>query len=460
MQNNMQKYRIFTKTSWDKPAALFYLLLLFTAILYSAMFTPPHTALMELSGKDSALATLLTASCVLPLFFVIFLSKWATVILMPLLFYIGTISNMYSEKLGEHVTPLNAPMFFNTNAVVDIVSNTGSMFFVIAMFMTGIAVGAIRLMYTDDNITVRKGQMFAAVLILCFGSVNLIRDKFPTYIPMPYIFFTSMQDYAKMQAYSLVADNEAQGITATATQDDRYTVVVLLDKFADVVFTADNNTLINNENIITAEYVHEQTPAVLELEHLLTYDNTSLLHTFKNANVPTEWINISNSLKANNSITYKYAHQADNYTFIDNSVFPNPFLAVDKVKEFMQANKNGLIIINIEGTPKSVESRYPSTFENGESYANYTSFIDGFLYETIHLLDTHDATLVAVPLSGEATQGFENTSAIFWQSNKTVENRLPNNISSILKTGDLFYAILGCSSINTDNKATDKSLCN
>ena len=77
----------FLKIPWSKRAFLYYVLLMLNTFLYTLIFDEPRIQLLNLDQYNTALIITLAALFNLVLFFLLMLSKWAFIIINPVLFY-------------------------------------------------------------------------------------------------------------------------------------------------------------------------------------------------------------------------------------------------------------------------------------------------------------------------------------------------------------------------------------
>ena len=478
----MNKYKIFTKTPWDKKAAIFYTLLLFLSIIYALFFDAPRVDATTY-GKNATLLIVACASLCLPLFFLLMLSRWVFIVIAPLLFYIGAVSRVYAVNYLLNVTPNTAPLFFNNSVIGKFAENPENAAFLGGMFTLGLAAGFIRFFYAKDAYVIRKGQAFAIILILAAIGADFLRKNYPQFTPQPYAYVGAMQKYAteKVMNYFFYP----KFIETTANKgDDVLGIIIFADKLSS---DADYSGFETSEKF----YVNKNfSPNFINFRHNFlsaftgagknnpngVTDGELLISILKKIGYPTEWVGLHNKFIIKNDFINRIAKKTvEKYSLKENFGYPNPLLAIENIDEFIKNNTKGFLVIFSEGTPPKIAERYGDFFLHGDkvvkdnvekAYTQYIMQTKTFINEIKNRLEDKKAFIILAGLEGEEIidyNDFKNTGknvlpSVFalWVS-PSLEKAIKHQDS--ITVDYLYHTVLGCAGITSPNLDNTKNLC-
>lgn len=498
--NNMSKYRIFTKTPWDRKSAAYYILLALVSIFYAAFLDGSRIDIIAYSPKDWALLATSAGLYCLPLFFLLMLSRWAFLICTPILFYIGSIGRIYASEYFLNTHYKTAPLFFDNTVVSSIAKNPENAAFIAIIFVSGLVAGFVRFLYARDTSTTRKGQAFAVILILAGAATAFVRESYPDFTPQPYAYIGSMQKYATERMSDLIFKTARTKSEAIAG-DNVTGVIIFIDKLSnDSAYMNKNDMLISRQfsqnfgsqrhNLLSA-----LTGAGKEQPKGLT-EFPTILSDFKNAGYETAWFTAYNQFIMPDKYINKMAktqtakhlrktlepgNETSTYRIKANEGSPNPFLAMDSLKKFAKNNTKGLFVISIDGTAPKISERYDDIFHTGKepetdvekAYANYTCQLEALVSETAVRLKGKEAFIIIAGLAGEEISDnndfkkntFQPADSILglWLSPELKAKLDVEKISEKLKeqtTPDMVYhTALGCAGIKSESIDGVRNLC-
>lgn len=481
--NSISKYRFFTKTPWDSKAAAYYTLLALATVIY-AILTDYARADAAASGpKDAAFLIISSACCVLPLFFILAISKWVFTVFMPFIFYIGAMGHIYAKTYLFDTTYKTAPLFFKNGTVSSIAADPDMAAFMGGMFALGLAIGLIRFFYVKDKSAVRKGQAFAAILIVAGIAAAFIKEKYPNFIPQPYAYMGAMQKFATDKVYGIFFKDEREKSLASGGNEVTG-VLIFADKLSgNKKYAPGNGNVIENFSQNFGSPRHNLLSALTgagknEAAGITVYP--TLLSDFKNAGYPVRWFTSSNKLSVSDGYIGKLAEkEAETYEIKNNKGTPNPFLAMDSLKDFTDNGNRGLFIVYIEGTPPKIISRYPEIFqiEGGKdspekAYEGYAAYLNALVSETRKRLSGKKAFIILAGMEGEDISGFNDfktdplnrPDSILWV---WLSPELEAIYGGAKQYGDpenhgpdmIYHTALGCAGIKTPRLDETKNLC-
>lgn len=518
--SNMSKYRVFTKTPWDRKSAVYYTLLAFVSAFYPVIFDYARIDPLASGAKDAAILVLCAASYCLPLFFVLMLSRWVFVFTMPILFYIGAVGRIYAVDYLFNTGEKTAPLFFDNTVISIMAKNPENAAFIGGMFALGLAAGLVRFFYAKDSSVIRRGQAFAVMLIMAAAATTYIRENYKVYLPQPYAYINSMQKYLNDKAYYLLFSNNRSESEAHG-YDNVTGVVIFIDKLSGLA--ADNiteltyksgelkpNFSVERHNILSAlTGASTETPqGIIEFPTIISAFNKTGYETF--------WITVSDKFAVKDSYINRLAkNESQNYIIKENNGSPNPFLAMPELSKFMAAkmqalsslNVNGtpvtteelyftnadgkkvstdgtssLFIISMEGTAPKISKRYDHIFKSEgkdnatdvyADYKNYVSRLNALISETKKRLEGRKAFIILVGINGEeisdmndfqsGQEDIRESVLGLWLSPKLEKTVDPEKIKEKLtgKTSPdmVYHTALGCAGIKTTNLDNTKNLC-
>lgn len=503
--SNMSKYRVFTTTPWDRKSASYYTLLAFVSAFYAVVFDYVRIDTFAIEPKDAAILVLCSASYCLPLVFALMLSRWVFVLSAPLLFYIGAVGRIYTEDYLFDTGTKTAPLFFDNTVISAMAKNPDNAAFIGGMFALGLAVGLVRFFYAKDTSVIRRGQAFAVMLVMTAAATTYIRENYKPYLPQPYAYIASMQQYLNDKAYYMVF-NSARSETEVTGYDNVTGVVIFIDKLAGLA--ADNMTELTyksgnlkpNFGIDRHNTLSALTGASTQMPQGITLFPT-IISVFNKADYDTFWITVSDKFAIKDSYINRLAKsESQNYIIKENNGSPNPFLALTELSNFMTSQLQGLnimnidgkematngtaslLVINIEGTAPKISKRYNNIFRadvkvNSSNvqtdYRNYVSSLDVLLSETKKRLEGRNAFIILMGISGEEisnTNDFragkgDNPPSVFglWLSPKLEKKVNTETIKEKLKDATspdmIYHTTIGCAGIKTTNLDNTKNLC-
>lgn len=484
--NNMSKYRIFTKTPWDRKSAAYYTLLALVSIFYAAFLDGARIDIVSSNPKDWALLATSAGLYCLPLFFLLMLSRWAFLICVPILFYIGSIGRIYASEYLLNTHYKTAPLFFDNMVVAAITKNPENAALIAIIFALGLVAGIVRFVYARDTSTTRKGQAFAVILILAGAATGFVNEKYPDFTPQPYAYIGAMQRYATERTSDLIFKTKRTNSDAQAG-DNVTGVLIFVDKLSNSSIYMNKNNMLMSRNFTQNfgsrrhNLVSGLTGASKEQPNGLTEFST-ILADFKKAGYETMWFTASNQfIIPDININKKAKTNTDIYEIKINEGSPNPFLAMDALGKFTKNNNKGLFILSIDGIMPKISDRYDDIFKTGtraeidieKAYRNYTNQLEALVSETAVRLKGRKAFIIMVGLAGEEISNyndfkkntFQTDDSIFglWLSPELKANLDVNKISEKLKeqtTPDMVYhTALGCAGIKSDRIDDSRNLC-
>ena len=228
----------FLKIPWSKRAFSYYVLLLLNTFLYTLIFDEPRIQLLNLDQYNTALLITLAALFNLVLFFLLMLSKWAFIIINPVLFYIGSVGAVYADKFHLDTTEYSATKFLLHNTIKSSISeNTTYTVFITLMFLLGLALGFVRFFFARDKSVIRRGQVFAVIFLISVICYTNIYNNFNQFTLQPYAFFKGVKNYTlSYLSYKFSADKRQDKVNASKVDDNITGVVILLDKLSSTPF--------------------------------------------------------------------------------------------------------------------------------------------------------------------------------------------------------------------------------
>ena len=369
----------FLKIPWSKRAFLYYVLLMLNTFLYTLIFDEPRIQLLNLDQYNTALIITLAALFNLVLFFLLMLSKWAFIIINPVLFYIGSVGAIYADKFHLDTTEYSATKFLLHNTIKSSISeNTTYTVFITLMFLLGLSLGFVRFFFARDKSVIRRGQVFAVIFLISVICYNNIYNNYNQFTLQPYAFFKGVKNYTiSYLSYKFSADIRQNKINASKTDDNITSVVILIDKLSNAPFkqTGYQTHLTNGSIIIldnvTTDYANNYSTrsAVLTgaaAENINDINNSkSFISVFQNAGYNVEYFAVYNSLLSKDALAYNIVkNDTKNITekYTNNS--PNLFTSLAYIKEFTVKNNGGLFIVNAEGSAPLISMRYKDFINN------------------------------------------------------------------------------------------------
>ncbi len=478
----------FLKIPWSKRAFLYYVLLMLNTFLYTLIFDEPRIQLLNLDQYNTALIITLAALFNLVLFFLLMLSKWAFIIINPVLFYIGSVGAIYADKFHLDTTEYSATKFLLHNTIKSSISeNTTYTVFITLMFLLGLSLGFVRFFFARDKSVIRRGQVFAVIFLISVICYNNIYNNYNQFTLQPYAFFKGVKNYTiSYLSYKFSADIRQNKINASKTDDNITSVVILIDKLSNAPFkqTGYQTHLTNGSIIIldnvTTDYANNYSTrsAVLTgaaAENINDINNSkSFISVFQNAGYNVEYFAVYNSLLSKDALAYNIVkNDTKNITekYTNNS--PNLFTSLAYIKEFTVKNNGGLFIVNAEGSAPLISMRYKDFINNNTSddeYCQYIDYIDAYLYETIKLLKDKKAFIILQGLEGEKynnglSESTDSSSAmIVWVSEKLNQEYNTADIISAHKNDKvlddtLFNTLPGCFQMDNAVSNNGRNLC-
>lgn len=478
----------FLKIPWSKRAFLYYVLLMLNTFLYTLIFDEPRIQLLNLDQYNTALIITLAALFNLVLFFLLMLSKWAFIIINPVLFYIGSVGAIYADKFHLDTTEYSATKFLLHNTIKSSISeNTTYTVFITLMFLLGLSLGFVRFFFARDKSVIRRGQVFAVIFLISVICYNNIYNNYNQFTLQPYAFFKGVKNYTiSYLSYKFSADIRQNKINASKTDDNITSVVILIDKLSNAPFkqTGYQTHLTNGSIIIldnvTTDYANNYSTrsAVLTgaaAENINDINNSkSFISVFQNAGYNVEYFAVYNSLLSKDALAYNIVkNDTKNITekYTNNS--PNLFTSLAYIKEFTVKNNGGLFIVNVEGSAPLISMRYKDFINNNTSddeYCQYIDYIDAYLYETIELLKDKKAFIILQGLEGEKynnglSESMDSSSAmIVWVSEKLNQEYNTADIISAHKNDKvlddtLFNTLPGCFQMDNAVSNNGRNLC-
>lgn len=478
----------FLKIPWSKRAFLYYVLLMLNTFLYTLIFDEPRIQLLNLDQYNTALIITLAALFNLVLFFLLMLSKWAFIIINPVLFYIGSVGAVYADKFHLDTTEYSATKFLLHNTIKSSISeNTTYTVFITLMFLLGLSLGFVRFFFARDKSVIRRGQVFAVIFLISVICYNNIYNNYNQFTLQPYAFFKGVKNYTiSYLSYKFSADIRQNKINASKTDDNITSVVILIDKLSNAPFkqTGYQTHLTNGSIIIfdnvTTDYANNYSTrsAVLTgaaAENINDINNSkSFISVFQNAGYNVEYFAVYNSLLSKDALAYNIVkNDTKNITekYTNNS--PNLFTSLAYIKEFTVKNNGGLFIVNAEGSAPLISMRYKDFINNNTSddeYCQYIDYIDAYLYETIKLLKDKKAFIILQGLEGEKynnglSESTDSSSAmIVWVSEKLNQEYNTADIISAHKNDKvlddtLFNTLPGCFQMDNAVSNNGRNLC-
>lgn len=466
MANKIDRYKVFTKVKWDKQSIIYYLLLLFTSLFYGAFFNDNRIKLLSENNTIDISLTLYSISFCLLLFFVLILSKYIFAISVPILFYIGAISNIYASKFYLDTDKYTAPLFTSENTVSYIFNLPENLIYIIFMFIIGVLIAILRF-FVNDNSTIRKGQIFAIIVILFFMALKNSQETDLKYSPMPASYFTSVKNYYTQKLH-IKFFHKDKNIEFKNTNENNINIIYIsIDKLSDNLFENHiNNSLTNS---IGMKFFNNINPCSdnIESSFICTThnDNTNILSLYNKAGFNTYWTTISGNLIKNSLNIEKFAKSSIKYDNITNTGSANPFVAVNKIDEIIKLKGDKFIGVNIEGTLPDIYLRYPELYDNNNDikYLNYVNYIDAFIYEIAKKVENYPSIIIFTGLIGETINNNiakigGTTYAGIWVSPLLQDKININNIENF-NDKTIFNSLLHCGKINSSIIDTSNSLC-
>ncbi len=486
--NQMRKYSIFTKVPWDKSSVIYYVLLLFTSCLYSALFEGPRIKAVSESVYGDAALMAASIFCCLAVFFLLMLSKYVFAASCPILFYLGAVSRLYASELHLDTTSRTAPLFTSNETVSFFISNPENGVYLASMFFLGLALGIARF-FAADKSAVRRGQVFAVALILAAGSARYISETGKDFTPMPAAYMAGMQEYISGGLSRAILSAEKEPLKAVPGEKDVTVLVIVSDRMSDIFFKKPGAMPLAdsvNMNIFTGIEPCSGDTGVSMMCALTkaskenfgpAAEKRTVVSMFSSAGYATHWINVSNSLIKSLPFSAEAGKEAGAYEEIKSAGSPNPFAAMDAITEILE-NGGGFITVNIEGTLPEVKARYPEIFNkkrpDGQNireaeYLNYMDFIDAFIYEASRKLENRRAIIIFTGLAGEDTEkspaAAEGTTVFGIWVSPALENETGLN-EKITANGKrkpaqnwIFSSIAGCAGLKSEEIEADKNIC-
>lgn len=478
--DRMRKYRVFTKVPWDKRSIIYYVLLLFVSCLYPALFEGPRIKIISES------ASLMVASifCSLFVFFLLMLSKYVFVVSCPILFYLGAISRLYASELHLGTTAKTAPLFTSNETAAFFLSSSENGIYLVSMFFLGLAIGAVRF-FAADSSAVRRGQIFAVIVILAAGSARYMTETDKNFIPMPAAYVTSIQRYMSDGLHRTFFAKKKEPLKATQGITDTAVVLIVFDRMSDAYFNqksamplakairmniftgvepCSKNTDISMMCTLTKASKEDFSPAVKK---------GTLLSLFSSAGYETHLINISNRLIKSSSFISEVKKEAHVHEEIKSAGAPKPFNAVSTIAKILENGGSQFIVVTIEGFLPEVKTRYPEIFNKARhdkdipeaQYLDYMDFADAFIYEVSKKLENKKALILFAGLNGEeAGSSTDKTVFGIWLSSALTNE--PGINKKIIKNGNInptqsyiFSSIAGCAGLQSDEIEADKNIC-
>lgn len=477
----------FLKIPWSKKAFSYYILLLLNTFLYTVIFDEPRVQLLNLNQYDTALVIMSAALFNLVLFFLLMLSKWAFIIINPVLFYIGSVGAVYAEKFHLDTTEYSATKFLLHNTIKSSISeNTTYTGFITLMFLLGLILGFIRFFFARDKSIIRRGQAFAVIFLIAVICYTNLYNNFNRFTMQPYAFFKGIKNYTvSYLSYKFSAGNRKDKINGIKTDDNITGVVILIDKLSNAHFKDNSSADITDNNLIifnnvTTDYANNYytRSAVLTgaaAENINNINNgTSFISIFKNAGYAVEYFAVYNSLLSKDALAYNIVrNDTKNITekYTNNS--PNLFTSIAYLKKFTDNNNGGLFVINAEGSSPIINMRYKDFINNNTNeneYSQYIDYINAYLHETINILKNKKAFIILQGLEGEKYKdglysGKDNTSAmIIWVSEQLnneydISNIITANKNDTILDDTLFNTLLGCFQMKDTVINNGRNLC-
>lgn len=478
----------FLKIPWSKRAFSYYVLLLLNTFLYTLIFDEPRIQLLNLDQYNTALLITLAALFNLVLFFLLMLSKWAFIIINPVLFYIGSVGAVYADKFHLDTTEYSATKFLLHNTIKSSISeNTTYTVFITLMFLLGLALGFVRFFFARDKSVIRRGQVFAVIFLISVICYTNIYNNFNQFTLQPYAFFKGVKNYTlSYLSYKFSADKRQDKINASKVDDNITGVVILLDKLSSTPFkyagsqmplTSSSVIILDN---VTTDYKNNYSTrsAVLTgaaAENINDINNSkSFISLFKNAGYNVEYFAVYNSLLSKDALAYNIVNNdTKNITekYTNNS--PNLFTSLAYIKEFTAKNNGGLFVINAEGSAPLISMRYKDFINNNttdEEYSQYIDYIDAYLHEAVEILKDKKAFIILQGLEGEKynnglSESKDSTSVmIVWVSDKLNKEYNTADIIAAHKNDTvlddtLFNTLPGCFQMDNAVYNNGRNLC-
>ncbi len=477
----------FLKIPWNKPAIAYYVLMTLNTFLYTLIFDTPRIYLYNLTHKEEALILLLFALFNLFLFFLLMLSKWVFIIINPVLFYIGAVGYIYADKFYIDTDMYSAPTFLLHHTIT--ASNPITIYhyiFLISMFLTGLSLGIIRFIFAVDKSVIRRGQAFAFIVIISIFSYTYLYNNYNHITMQPFAFIKGVKDYTVSSiSYKIYAGKRQNISSAVKTQDNITGIVILLDKLNKDIFTKYNSYLTKQYDFITfSNFKTEFTNHYNTRSAVLTgatadkinniINNRSFMALFSNAGYKTGYVGIYNSLIAKDNLNYSIIKKDvmdiyEEYT----PKSPNIFRSLYYLDDFLKNNDGGLFLINIEGSSHIISNRYDSfieTQDEHDTYKNYASYIDAFLYEVISSLKDRPSFIIVMGLEGEIIKDnrvFQNektSSMTIWVSKNmerlyNTKTNILSNMNDMIFNDTLYNTIQGCFMLKNKDINNGRNLC-
>lgn len=209
MREQINKYKIFTKVSWDKNSIIYYSLLIFVSFFYGIMFNVDRIKLLSESGNIDILLVLYSISCCLLFFFILMLSKYVFIIFMPILFYIASVSYIYATKLSMDTDKFSSPLFFSYEVISHIFYDIKNIIFVSLLVILSVILSIIRV-FINDSSSIRKGQIFAIIVIVFFSFLSIVREDKKKFSPMPIAYLVSINNHFSDKISNIIFGNKKE----------------------------------------------------------------------------------------------------------------------------------------------------------------------------------------------------------------------------------------------------------
>lgn len=210
MREQINKYKIFTKVSWDKNSIIYYSLLIFVSFFYGIMFNVDRIKLLSESGNIDILLVLYSISCCLLFFFILMLSKYVFIIFMPILFYIASVSYIYATKLSMDTDKFSSPLFFSYEVISHVFYDIKNIIFVSLLVILSVILSIVRV-FINDFSSIRKGQIFAIIVIVFFSFLSIVREDKKKFSPMPIAYLVSINNHFSDKISNIIFGNKKEG---------------------------------------------------------------------------------------------------------------------------------------------------------------------------------------------------------------------------------------------------------
>ena len=476
----------FEKVPWNKYAILHYALLIFIILIYSVLFEIPRIQLVTSESSKIILYVLMSAGISSIFFFFLYLSKWINLIILPLIFYYGALSKIYADNFLLDTTTYTAPMFFNTSAAFSLINeNSSYAVYLILIFIFGLILALIRFFFAIDNSVTRRGQAFAIAVLISLATFSITGKK-EEFKSNPLIFFSSVSNFlTDYITSSIQSKNRIESITGNKTDDNITGIVVFVDKLSDAFLKNNSKNILNkyessNYNIIHSikrqyKNIENNRAAIYtaaNLENINRYiTNKSFQSVIKNSGYNVLQLNLLSNLSTidfySNSIIKFDIKNIINY---QETISPNIFKSIEKIKEFKNSNNGGLLIVNLENSSPIIPYRYNMHYENRnkyneiqeKDYISYLEYIHSYLETLKNIYIEKEAFIFLVGINGEKES--DTTAMITWSSDlmnkkyNTSEN-IKSNSNDFIEIDTVLHSLIGCFQMESKYIENNKNLC-